>query len=368
MLIALLLPAVQAAREAARRMQCSNHLKQIGLAMHNHHDARNQLPAGYIYFTNSQSFRTTGGLPGYTIPGAAIGGNGDVMGSGKPYWGWNVFLFPFLEQTALYEGLNPGGRSLQTICRQGTIQGTNNRLSAADRTLVQSNIAALRCPSDNGNRLNDDTTSFGITSGTSIYLNNGSRGATGDDNNPVAKSNYAAVAGTVLSATDYPGITTGMPSGDNERDGQNPGGPFSCVHVRAGLDDGSFKTFGSLSDGTSNVFFVGEVATRVGRFKYFAANWLGVGSPGNVGNGPEMPNQTPNDDTAGVYLALRRTKGDILLNNTSSNNVNKAFSSNHTGGGSFVLGDGAVRFVSETITPATYEALGLRNSGKSKSF
>jgi len=75
-LIALLLPAVQAAREAARRTQCTNNLKQIGLAMHNYHDARKVLPYG---------------TPGCcTLPG----GN------------WASFILPYLEQTPVYNQFN----------------------------------------------------------------------------------------------------------------------------------------------------------------------------------------------------------------------------------------------------------------------
>lgn len=72
-LVALLLPAVQAAREAARRTQCANNLKQIGLAMHNYHDANGALPPAYLADAN-----------------------------GKPMHSWRVLILPYLEQAPLY--------------------------------------------------------------------------------------------------------------------------------------------------------------------------------------------------------------------------------------------------------------------------
>src|SRR5882757_5475096 len=78
-LIALLLPAVQMAREAARRTQCRNHLKQIGVALHNYHDTFLTLPPGWIGVTAGQP---------------------DV--SGVNGWGWASRLLPQLDQGPLY--------------------------------------------------------------------------------------------------------------------------------------------------------------------------------------------------------------------------------------------------------------------------
>ena len=108
-LVALLLPAVQAAREAARRSQCSNNLKQIAIGIHNHHDTMQTFPAGYDPDTG---------------------------------WAWGYALLPYIEQNALYEAAGP-------------ITATMDLSNATRLKLVQTKLKAYLCPSDSGPDLNE---------------------------------------------------------------------------------------------------------------------------------------------------------------------------------------------------------------------
>lgn len=91
LLVGLLLPAVQAAREAGRRMQCSNNVKQLGLAFHHYHDSHKVFPPAYVSQTGG------GGLHGPPDP--------DTRDAG-PGWAWGSLLLPFLEQSPLHDSLD----------------------------------------------------------------------------------------------------------------------------------------------------------------------------------------------------------------------------------------------------------------------
>ena len=116
-LIALLLPAVQAAREAARRSQCTNNLKQIGLAMHNYHDIHKCFPPGFMYI------RADG----------TLGPSSGTFNVNQ--WGWSVFLLPFIEEKPLYDALDPNGGRL------------HERTTDTDRQNLQTPLEAFICPS-----------------------------------------------------------------------------------------------------------------------------------------------------------------------------------------------------------------------------
>ncbi|MCH5377564.1 MAG: DUF1559 domain-containing protein [Planctomycetes bacterium] len=127
-LVALLLPAVQSAREAARRTQCSNNLKQIALAFHNYHDTYKSFPPAYIPDED-----------------------------GNPKHSWRVLILPFLEQRALYEQYN----------FDEPWDSPNNKI------VGNTAIPAYRCPSDPSSGALPNQTNYMVVTGPNTVFNGG---------------------------------------------------------------------------------------------------------------------------------------------------------------------------------------------------
>ena len=131
-LIAMLLPAVQAAREAARRMQCTNNLKQFGLGFHNYHGSLGTFPSGFM----------------------VVQPNGDIGGG----WAWGVFLMPFLEQGSLQGILDPTKYSLSEVISDPSLL-----------KMLQSDVKLFHCPSSPMEPLREYQDGDGLMVGTSNY-------------------------------------------------------------------------------------------------------------------------------------------------------------------------------------------------------
>ncbi|MEW4564287.1 DUF1559 domain-containing protein [Bremerella sp. JC770] len=142
-LIALLLPAVQQARESARRMQCSNNLKQLGLAMHNYHDTFGSLPSAYILEANvnlsSSDWCRTASQNYARAP-------------------WSVLILPFLEQGNLQDQLDMGAAF-------ATGDGRPNDAVIAGGIDNISPLAAMQCPSDAGHSQSPNKRSYAAVQG-----------------------------------------------------------------------------------------------------------------------------------------------------------------------------------------------------------
>lgn len=134
-LIALLLPAVQAVREAVRRSQCSNNLKQIGLALHNYHDALQCFPPGFVNYPPKAMADTRG-------------------------WGWGELILPFIEQAALHDALGVN-----------TIPFGGGTYPAPATALTQTPLPGYRCPSDRGPDINEKRGNHGMSNYSGVYGN-----------------------------------------------------------------------------------------------------------------------------------------------------------------------------------------------------
>ena len=327
-LIALLLPAVQAAREAARRMQCQNHLKQVALAVHNHHDTKKTLPAECSYDTFEHEL-----LP--------------------RRMNWRVRILPFVEQQSVANLIDLSDPSVYDPKDPLALDDTARYRWASNR------ISFFLCPSQ-GNDIADIKPRGNIEvedQYTSHYY--GVPGALG----PIqGTSTYYHVADTMTaySATMQGREVVVGPHADN-----------GTIIINGRLN------LGSITDGTSNTFLIGEISWNdFGGHYEWSRGTMGSGAgavmvsakgiaydwPINFGK-----NKQTDDTLTRTFLLPNSTTKDkqdypVKGQNTAGSSVG-GFGSNHPGGCHFALCDGSVHFVSETISSDNLLGLASRNVG-----
>jgi prepilin-type N-terminal cleavage/methylation domain-containing protein/prepilin-type processing-associated H-X9-DG protein len=294
-LIGLLLPAVQKVREAAARAQCSNNLKQLGLAAHNYHDAYQTFPPG-VYQAR--------------------------YASAPQYRGYTLFVcqLPYLEQDNLY--------------RQWDFASPLNNTGPDPTVRTATVLGVLLCPSDVIPQ--NPVTSQGRTYALTSYGGNG--GSRSVD--PSAAS------------TDGIFHVTGPAS--------QPAPNQAPVRL------------GAVTDGTSNTLLFGERSHRDPNYDSFAAAGLAsrpamaswgwwAASEGRLAIGDvtlsayvPINYQTPSPNGSGGTGSFLPSEEQRVC----------AFGSNHPGGANFVMADGSVRFLAETLPLATLKALATRSGGE----
>ena len=311
-LIALLLPAVQQAREAARRTQCKNNLKQIGVALHNYHDVHSMFPQGKVV---DRSVRYSG-CPGW------------VNGSG---FSWRVLILPMIEQSSLYQQNTESAMGIYTCGPWAA--GAANRL-----VLLRTTLPAYLCPSD-----------------------------------------ATAFVGSERP-TNYPGVGGGAKNSHGDRDSPAVQGILTFRGAR----------MRDIVDGTSNTAMVGEIhrgalfnrysggpSNITGqRCKWWAAEsgfcaadtWF----PPNAANPTKGNNKgmTAPQNGAANDLGCLSGQGPCADQVSWVDDVApdepgaRGLSSAHTGGAQVLLGDGSVRFVSDSIDITTWRGVGTMNNGE----
>jgi prepilin-type N-terminal cleavage/methylation domain-containing protein/prepilin-type processing-associated H-X9-DG protein len=284
-LISLLLPAVQQAREAARRTQCRNNLKQIGLALHNYHDTNLTFPMGLS---------------------DSVWGAAEITGDG---WAWGTALLPYMDQTALYNQFNFNDNPYNT---------------SGNQALVATVLPAFICPSDGNNPL--------------VISNNPGNAAAGKGTNAIAISSYMGSAGPFDGTPCVAGGTTGtVPTPEARNIGLFQ--VNTAIRIQA-VYDGTSNVF---AVGEVRYIAIGTDSTGA---TYGSERQFIYGNVTTSG-GPQCTNNGPTNN--GFHLHNRWTKTELNPPLLAANNPDRAFHSLHAGGAHFLLADGSVRFVSENI-------------------
>jgi prepilin-type N-terminal cleavage/methylation domain-containing protein/prepilin-type processing-associated H-X9-DG protein len=341
-LISLLLPAVQSARESGRRAQCANNVKQLCLALQSYHTSARIFPPSSVW---------------------KVGGKFDVsqvetLNNGSLYENWIVLVLPYMDQQGLFNQFD----FTQPIGGVST--------SAGSMTARATQLQILLCPTDSYNRQ---------------PFNGSGSSQTNKLGDNWARGNYAANAGMAYLSYSASAHTRGFGSVQ----GANPVG-WNIKWCTGVMGANASLRIEDIRDGSSNTILVGEI--RAGILPYDTRGvWaMSGGSPsalwahGFVGddNGPNSASLNADDmlSCADVVTAVGGQTNLANLGMPCSNdsgakpNWQQTVRSLHPNGGNVGLGDGSVRYISDFIekgtngTPpaclGTWDKLNLANDGQ----
>lgn len=310
-LIGMLLPAVQQVREAARRIQCGNQMRQISLAMLNYESSNGHFPPGVQPRTDG----VANGIPTTQQAPVLLMGNG---------YGWGTFILPFIEQNAIHAQL-------------GEISSNFTKPTLPDSGFQPQlqTIATFICPS------------------CPLPEEGGIRPAVEGH-----KSNYVGVMGPRWTEDDLDSLRD-LNQIELVKEGPINGPVEQCLCQFPGiLFFNSAITFGQIPDGSSNTFVVGERDGQLlngfndqgEQYRRAASVWCGPREAAwlNAVLGPT---------TADPRFTLNSADGDFWTQWVP-------FSSSHPGGANFGRADGSVTFVPDEVDGRTFESMGTRNGGE----
>jgi len=320
-LVALLLPAVQAAREAARRMQCGNNSKQIGLALHNYHDTYKTMPMAYFVYIDPRT-----GLFN--------------MGS------WGKAILPFAEQQPIADMYNDRAPAVNEFPVAGP----------ANVAVISNVIEMFVCPSAPG-AAEDRIYDGGLPAGVSGL--------------PLPALTWRAAPSDYCASTGVFNIFSNVAYSGNGG-GQRHGVLQDHINI-PGVFQGSNRgaAFRDITDGTSNTFVVGE---RTGGPKIYSRKneWRPTVTPAAMvdqikaaqggGWGDALNGQHWLGGTLHSGLPDPPQHGPAGINSTNLRSYN--FHGFHPGGCNFVMADGSVQFVSETDNAHSVAARITRQKGE----
>lgn len=334
-LIALLLPAVQAAREAARRSQCTNNLKQLGLAVHNYHDVNNCLPLKDMH------------------PHASTESCGWTLS-------WPLAILPGLEQRSLYDAWNfsftTAGADWDTAC--------SSTSGFANSTVGRVQVATLLCPSDGMSASQKPDPGFGTMN---YYGNLGGPG--------VINTNSGTMIPNGASVTPTEGATYGR------------GGPVSFAAITDGTSNTALFSEKLTGLGVSPTAFTRN--SNQAKRGLFAPSSTVDNDTGDaaqalafIGHCNSVPgNATSASSRSGLswtksyppYTVINAYTHFGAPNSVACSNDNATWggpsgsippTSNHPGGVNLLLTDGSVRFIKDSVDLQTWWALGTRSGGE----